>query len=67
MSEPVWRTSSRSGSGAEGGQDCVQLADLGGGVTGVRDSKAPASGHLSLSPAVLSTLLARAKHGELDL
>ncbi|MFC5183257.1 DUF397 domain-containing protein [Actinomadura harenae] len=51
----VWRKSTHSGAGSSGG-DCLEVADLGISV-GVRDSKAPQSGHLSISRASLMTLL----------
>ncbi|WTW92845.1 DUF397 domain-containing protein [Streptomycetaceae bacterium NBC_01309] len=49
---PHWFKSSRSGS--EGG-NCVETAGLVDAV-GVRDSKNPARGHLSLSPTAWSAL-----------
>lgn len=60
----TWRKSSRSGGGGSGGQDCVEVANLHGYV-GVRDSKAPADGHLTLSPKAFTALLARVKRDEL--
>lgn len=65
MSAPAWRKSSYSG-GSEG-TSCVELARLGGAVIGVRDSKNPEGGHLSLSPGTLGHLLTRIKSGELGL
>jgi hypothetical protein len=41
---PVWRKSSHSG----GGNDCVEVAMIAGGV-GVRDSKNPGGGELHVS------------------
>lgn len=60
--DAAWRKSSHSGA-----QDnaCVELADLGGRV-GIRDSKNPAAGHLSISPESFAALLARVKHDELS-
>ncbi|MFA1549228.1 DUF397 domain-containing protein [Actinomadura chokoriensis] len=66
MSERVWRKSSRSGTGGAGGQDCVEVAALAEGH-GVRDSKAPDNGHLTLSPASFAQLVTRVKRGDLDL
>ncbi|WP_024934086.1 MULTISPECIES: DUF397 domain-containing protein [Actinomadura] len=60
----MWRKSSRSGSGAGGGQECVELAPLGDSI-GVRDSKAPDAGHLTLSPESFAQLIAAMKRGEL--
>ncbi|WUI04584.1 DUF397 domain-containing protein [Spirillospora sp. NBC_00431] len=60
-----WRKSSRSGSGAGGGQDCVELASLAGTV-GVRDSKAPEAGHLSLSAESFARLVNAVKADKLN-
>lgn len=49
-----WRKSSHSG-GDEG--NCVEVADLNGHV-GVRDSKNPAAGHLTLTRRDFAALLA---------
>ncbi|MEU6746329.1 DUF397 domain-containing protein [Spirillospora sp. NPDC046719] len=66
MSQPIWRKSSHSGSGAGGGQDCVEIAFLAGG-RGIRDSKAPDAGHLTLSPDDFAQLIDRAKRGDLNI
>ncbi|WP_242883316.1 DUF397 domain-containing protein [Actinomadura litoris] len=58
-----WRKSSYSGSGAAGGQDCVEVARLAGTV-GVRDSKAPEAGHLSINRETFAVLVARLKQDE---
>lgn len=63
-SAPVWRKASRSNS--QGG-DCVELANLGRNTVGIRDSKAPQDGHLTVHPEVLAHLVSRVKTGELDL
>ncbi|WP_084339033.1 DUF397 domain-containing protein [Actinomadura oligospora] len=55
--EAVWRKSSYSGT--EQGE-CVELAGL-AGVVGVRDSKAPHAGHLSLSCSALAELFGRVR------
>lgn len=39
----VWRKSSFSGGGDEGGGNCVEVAAFPGGRTAVRDSKNPSS------------------------
>jgi hypothetical protein len=44
----------------------VELARLDAGV-GIRDSKAPDMGHLTVAPEALSGLVGRIKTGELDL
>ncbi|WP_084337161.1 DUF397 domain-containing protein [Actinomadura oligospora] len=49
----LWRKSSHSESGAGG--TCVELANLGTSV-GVRDSKAPRAGHLTLTRTDLHQL-----------
>lgn len=57
MREPVkWRKSSYSG----GGQDCVEVAAVGGTVA-VRDSKDPDGGRLVLSPRGWAQLAAVAR------
>ncbi|TDC40747.1 DUF397 domain-containing protein [Actinomadura sp. KC345] len=65
MSEPVvWRKSSRSGSGGDGGEECVEIAAL-AEERGIRDSKAPDAGHLTLSSESFTRLVTRVKRGEL--
>ncbi|MEU8117706.1 DUF397 domain-containing protein [Spirillospora sp. NPDC049024] len=66
MSESIWRKSRRSGTGGAGGQECVEVAALAEG-RGIRDSKAPDTGHLTLSPASFAQLVIRVKRGDLDL
>ena len=67
MSESVaWRKSSHSGSGGAGGQECVEVASLVEG-RGIRDSKAPDFGHLTLSLESFTQLIAAVKRGELHL
>ncbi|RAY12876.1 DUF397 domain-containing protein [Actinomadura craniellae] len=58
----TWRKSSHSGGG--GGQ-CVEVAALTSAV-GIRDSKNPAFGHLTVRAEDFHTLITRIKHGELD-
>ncbi|MEU9019434.1 DUF397 domain-containing protein [Actinomadura sp. NPDC048394] len=60
-----WRKSTRS-SGTHGGTECVELAALEEGV-GVRDSKDPDAGHVTVDRSSFAALLARAKAGVLDL
>jgi len=57
-----WYKSSYSG--GDTGQ-CVELAALDGSV-GIRDSRAPQNGHLTVGREVLRGLVSRAKNGELD-
>lgn len=61
----VWRKSSYSEGGSGG--TCVELADLATGVVGVRDSKNPEAGHLTVAPSDLASLVRRIKRGELDM
>jgi hypothetical protein len=56
MIPPVWRKSSRSANGTSG--QCVELADLGSAI-GIRDSKSPDAGHLTISPETFADLLSR--------
>jgi hypothetical protein len=58
-----WRKSSHSGGQNGGMSDCVEVASLAASI-GVRDSRAPAAGHLSLSPGAFSALLALLKRDE---
>lgn len=57
-----WRKSSHSNSE----QDCVEVAHMLAAI-GIRDSKNPQGGHLTLDRAAFSSLLDRAKVGDLDL
>ncbi|GAA2075638.1 DUF397 domain-containing protein [Actinomadura alba] len=61
----IWRKSSRSGGSSEH-SDCVEVARLPGTI-GVRDSKAPETGHLTLSVLAFAGLVARVKRDELNL
>ncbi|MFI0352806.1 DUF397 domain-containing protein [Actinomadura sp. 9N407] len=54
-----WRKSSYSGSAND--DVCIELGQLAQGV-GVRDSKNPAGGHLSLSADQFAGLLEQIKH-----
>lgn len=58
-----WRKSSRSGNANDA---CVELRTQGSTI-GVRDSKNPQDGHITISKATLAALTARVKRGELDL
>jgi hypothetical protein len=62
---PVWRKSSRSGTGGNQ-SDCVEVAALTSTV-GVRDSKAPGTGHLSLGRTEFAALVQKIKNDRLDL
>ncbi|MBW8482327.1 DUF397 domain-containing protein [Actinomadura parmotrematis] len=55
-SGPVWRKSSRSAEGT----NCIELARLSEG-TGLRDSKAPNAGHLTLDRPSLASLVKTVK------
>lgn len=63
---PVWRKSSRSGTGQGGQSDCVEVARLARNI-GLRDSKNPDAGHLVLSVESFTALVARAKRDELTI
>ncbi|MFA1550995.1 DUF397 domain-containing protein [Actinomadura chokoriensis] len=56
-----WRKSGRS----SGNGQCVEVADLGADI-GVRDSKAPDAGHLTLSLQVWAAFMTQAKAGHYD-
>jgi hypothetical protein len=58
-----WRKSSYSG--GESGQ-CVEIAQA-PGLVGIRDSKTPAAGHLTVDRAAFAALVTRVKAGDLDL
>lgn len=58
-----WRKSSHSGGVND--QVCVELAKLPMGI-GVRDSKNPAAGHLSLDRPAFAALVREIKRGGLD-
>jgi hypothetical protein len=58
----TWRKSSYSESQTP---DCVELASLDGTV-GIRDSKQPQMGHLTLKHSAFSLLVRRIKSGKLD-
>ncbi|WP_034485766.1 DUF397 domain-containing protein [Actinomadura oligospora] len=59
-----WRKSSYSNDhqGA-----CIELAGLGGGLVGVRDSKAPGAGHFTLPVAELALLMGRVRNETLGV
>jgi hypothetical protein len=63
MTAPTWRKSSRSTS--QGG-DCVEVARLNPEV-GIRDSKNPTGGYLSLTGTQFADLLRDIKAGKLSL
>ncbi|MGI5324966.1 DUF397 domain-containing protein [Actinomadura nitritigenes] len=60
-----WHKSSYS-NGTHEGSNCVEVAALGGGV-GVRDSKEPDGGHVTVDRASFAAFLARIRSGALDL
>ena len=64
LNDAVWRKSSRSN--GNGGNNCVEVADLGTAVA-VRDSKDPHGPALVFTPAEWDTFLGGAKVGEFDL
>ena len=60
--EPTWRKASYSGNTG----DCVELAALGGHTAGIRDSKHPDAGHLTITRGQLQELIDTAKSGGFD-
>lgn len=58
-----WRKASRSNAS---GEECVEVAAINEG-RGIRDSKAPGTGHLTLTPESFARFVARVKRHELDL
>lgn len=63
MNQPHWRKSTFSG----GGLDCVEVADLGDDMVGVRDSKlGESSPVLSFRRSEMAAWLTGAKAGEFD-
>ncbi|WP_433593742.1 DUF397 domain-containing protein [Nocardia sp. CA-145437] len=62
LSGAVWFKSSHSG----GQTDCVEVAWLGDGGIGMRDSKNPAGGALVLSPAQWDSFIGMVASGSFD-
>lgn len=62
LAAATWRKSSRSNSE----QACVEVAQLPTAI-GIRDSKNPAGGHLTLNRTLFDGFLNRVKAGDLDL
>lgn len=63
LSKAEWFKSSYSG----GGNDCVEVAHLDGGMVGVRDSKNPDACALVFTPGEWDAFLIGARSGEFDL
>lgn len=63
LSKANWFKSSRSG----GSKECVEVAFLSEGLTGVRDSKNPAGPALVFSPREWDAFVDNASSGSLDL
>jgi hydroxymethylglutaryl-CoA reductase len=61
----MWRKSTYTST--SGTTDCVEVADLGADLIGVRDSKAPAAGRLAVGREAFAELVAKVRAGELDL
>ncbi|MBL1075335.1 DUF397 domain-containing protein [Nocardia sp. 2] len=62
LAESNWFTSSYS----QGGQECVEVAFLGGGMVGVRDSKDAGGPALVFTPDQWDAFASRAGSGEFD-
>lgn len=60
----TWRKSSYSSD--SGAPNCVELAQLDAAAVGVRDSKSPDAGHLTLEPKRLAKFVRGAKSGRYD-
>ncbi|GAA5059014.1 DUF397 domain-containing protein [Nocardia callitridis] len=60
LARAEWFTSSRS----QGGQECVEVAHLGGGLVGVRDSKNPTGPALVFTAGEWDAFLGGANDGE---
>ncbi|MCP2340274.1 DUF397 domain-containing protein [Actinomadura rupiterrae] len=58
----VWRKSTHS-EGQDAGGTCVEMADLGTSI-GVRDSKNPRAGHLTLTRTALHQLTETIRHSD---
>lgn len=61
-----WRKSSFSGSGGNGGGDCVEVAPLADGQVAVRNSKHREAGHVVFTRAEIDAWLRGVKAGEFD-
>lgn len=59
----VWRKSSFSGSGGQGGGNCVAVAALADGTIAVRDSKNPGAGATFFARAEISAWIDGCKAG----
>lgn len=60
-----WRKARAS---AANGGGCVEVGTaLDGQAAGIRDSKSPERGHLSITPTMLGALLASVRRGELNM
>jgi hypothetical protein len=61
----TWRKASKS---ENGGGGCLEVGTTPAGqCAGIRDSKSPERGHITVTPGMLGALLASVKRGELDL
>jgi Domain of unknown function (DUF397) len=64
VKSPKWRKSTHSGQDdGNGGGNCVEVAELGGGLVGVRDSKHPETGQLTFSGTQFARWLAALRTG----
>jgi Domain of unknown function (DUF397) len=64
MDHVTWRKATRSSSN---GGVCVEIARLGSDSTGIRDSKNPHSGHLTIGRQAAQRFLNAIKAGRYDL
>jgi hypothetical protein len=63
VKSPLWRKSTRS---TNQGGACVEVSRM-TGLIGIRDSKNPALGHISLDVERFTALVRRIKNNEMDV
>jgi hypothetical protein len=63
MANINWVKASKS----DNGGNCVEVGTHDGHAAGIRDSKSPERGHLTVTPDTLGALLDAVRRGELDL
>jgi hypothetical protein len=66
LARAVWRKSTFSGGGGQGGGDCVEVAPLEDGRLAVRNSKQPEKGAVLFTRAEMDAWFKGVKAGEFD-
>ncbi len=66
LARAVWRVSSFSGGGGNGGGQCVQVAALDDGRIAVRNSNHPDEGVVFFTRAEMAAWIKGVKNGEFD-